>query len=277
MLDETESRHCIKVMRNTIGDKIKVMDGSGTIYTGEIVEAVGRNVKLRIESSETFEKDSRSHLHICVALTKNSDRYEWFLEKAVEIGVDEITPIVTEHSERKELFKPQRIENILVSAAKQSGKARIPKFNSLTRFSDLINSSSVAESSSASNSASVHSSGSASVLSSLSGLGSTSSPISASDSAYVKLIGYCGECSCEKIYIMDALKGCEKAMILIGPEGDFSPVEVARALDSGFRIMTLANTILRVETAALMAVAAFSLRFPSLDTGSDRDDSELLC
>ena len=235
MLDETESRHCIKVMRNTIGEKIKVMDGEGTIYIGEIVDVSVRCVKLRIESFETFEKDPRSHLHICVALTKNSDRYEWFLEKAVEIGVDEITPIVSEHSERRELFKPQRIEQILISAAKQSGKAWIPKFNTLTRYSDLINSSSVAESSSF----------------------SVPDSISVSDSANVKLIGYCGECDCEKIYIMEALKGVKKAIILIGPEGDFSPSEVARAIDSGFRIMTLADTILRVETAALMAVAAF--------------------
>lgn len=219
ILDEAESRHCIKVLRHKKGDSVNVMDGMGRIYTGTIDQTGKDLVRIEIDLYEEFEKQG-AYLHICVALTKNSERYEWFLEKAAEIGVDEITPLLTDHSERKTLFKPQRIENILVSASKQSQKVFIPRFNPLTSVRDLID--------------------------------------SAADFDGVKLIGYCGEH--ERTYIMNALKGSDRALILIGPEGDFTPAEIDYALSSGFKVISLSDTILRVETAALMAVAAFSLR-----------------
>lgn len=243
-LDEAESHHCTRVLRYKEGDPVKVMDGKGSIYTGVIEDMCKKVVKIRIESHEEFERE-RGYLHIAVALTKNSERYEWFLEKATEIGVDEITPLVTDHSERKTLFKPQRVDNILISASKQSLKHWIPKFNEISSVRELIDRT--------------------------------------SDFRGVKLIGYCGETDQEKSYIMDALRGQElnnvdeihkrqvaqdalmlDALILIGPEGDFSAEEVNYALNNGFRVMTLSNTRLRVETAALMAVSAFSLNMFSV-------------
>jgi len=138
-LDEQESKHCIKVLRLEQGFKIHLIDGQGNFYEAEISEPNPKRCILKIlKKDEEFNKRNY-RLHIAIAPTKNIDRYEWFLEKATEIGIDEITPLLCDHSERK-VIKPERLEKILVSAMKQSYKAYLPKLNPLTRYSDFVKS-----------------------------------------------------------------------------------------------------------------------------------------
>lgn len=137
ILDETESKHAIRVLRLNAGTLVQIIDGKGGFYIAEISDANPKKCRLRIiESKQEFGKKDFK-LHIAIAPTKNIDRFEWFLEKATEIGIDEITPLLSEHSERKTV-KPDRLEKILVSAIKQSLKAYLPKLNELTTFKDLV-------------------------------------------------------------------------------------------------------------------------------------------
>lgn len=137
ILSEEDSRHCVKVLRKNIKDKIHVVDGLGGLFECEITKAHEKKCEVRILSTKReFEK--RSHyLHIAIAPTKNADRIEYFVEKCVEIGVDEITLIQTKHSERKNQ-KTERLEKIAISAMKQSLKAYLPKVNELMDFDKFI-------------------------------------------------------------------------------------------------------------------------------------------
>lgn len=137
ILNETESKHAIRVLRLKEGDEIQLIDGKGGFYKSKITEANPKKCQLSIIDSQTKFGKKDFHLHIAIAPTKNIDRTEWFLEKCTEIGIDEITPIISEHSERK-VIKPERLEKILVSAMKQSVKAYLPQFNELTTFSNLL-------------------------------------------------------------------------------------------------------------------------------------------
>jgi 16S rRNA (uracil1498-N3)-methyltransferase len=137
VLNETESKHAIRVLRLQAGNQVQIIDGIGGFYEAEISEAHPKKCKLKITRAvKDFEKKD-FNLHIAIAPTKNIDRFEWFLEKCTEIGINEITPLLSEHSERKEV-KPERLKKILVSAMKQSLKAYLPKLNELTSFKDLI-------------------------------------------------------------------------------------------------------------------------------------------
>lgn len=139
-LDETESKHAVKVLRLLVGDEIQIIDGKGNFYEAEISEANPKKCRLSIlEVKREFGKRN-FRVHIAIAPTKNIDRFEWFLEKCTEIGIDEITPLLCDHSERKNI-KPDRLEKILVSAIKQSLKAYLPKLNDLTPFKELVLSS----------------------------------------------------------------------------------------------------------------------------------------
>ena len=137
ILSEEDSRHCVKVLRKNIKDKIHVVDGLGGLFECEITKAHEKKCEVRILSTKReFEK--RSHyLHIAIAPTKNADRIEYFVEKCVEIGVDEITLIQTKYSERKNQ-KTERLEKIAISAMKQSLKAYLPKVNELMDFDKFI-------------------------------------------------------------------------------------------------------------------------------------------
>ena len=136
-LNETESKHCIRVLRLKDGDEISLIDGIGGFYTAEIIDANSKSCKVQVNThvKETGKRDY--YLHLAIAPTKNIDRFEFFLEKATEIGVDEITPIVCEFSERK-IIKHERLNKILISAAKQSLNAYIPKLNPLITFSAFL-------------------------------------------------------------------------------------------------------------------------------------------
>ena len=137
--DKTESRHIVRVLRKTEGDIIFITNGLGQLFTSEIVIANDKKCIVKITNIEDYKKPWNYYLHIAIAPTKLNDRFEWFLEKATEIGIDEITPIICEHSERK-VVKSERLEKIIHSAAKQSLKYHFPKLNEPITFNQFINS-----------------------------------------------------------------------------------------------------------------------------------------
>lgn len=136
-LPQEEAGHCLRVLRLKEGDRIRLTDGKGAFYSAVITSAQGKRCLVHIEETEPQKPLWNGHLHIAVAPTKLMERNEWFVEKAVEIGVDEITFLKTEHSER-DVVKMERIEKIAVAAMKQSQKAVLPVLNPVTRFKDLI-------------------------------------------------------------------------------------------------------------------------------------------
>jgi len=137
ILSTEESKHATKVLRKKEGDILNFTDGKGRFYKAEITVADTRKCRLEIVSSEQKEKQHNYHLHIAIAPTKNMDRYEWFLEKATEIGIDEITPIICSRSERK-VIKTERGNRILISAMKQSLKYHLPKLNEAISLNDFL-------------------------------------------------------------------------------------------------------------------------------------------
>ena len=137
--DKTESRHIVRVLRKKEGDKIFITNGLGDLFTSEIEIANDKRCLVKILESKTHLKPWNYYLHIAIAPTKLNDRFEWFLEKATEIGIDEITPIICDHSERK-VLKLDRMEKIVHSAAKQSLKFHFPKLNEPLSFIQFINS-----------------------------------------------------------------------------------------------------------------------------------------
>lgn len=210
ILDETESKHAVRVLRLSEGDEIELVDGKGGFYKAKITSAHPKKCKLSIVESETGFGKKDFRLHIAIAPTKNIDRTEWFLEKCTEIGIDEITPLLSEHSERK-VIKPERLEKILVSAMKQSVKAYLPKLNELTKLSDLLQQSKEPK----------------------------------------KFIAHCNDGN--KPHLKDVVKQGDDVLILIGPEGDFSPEEVEQAKKKGFEEISLGSARLRTETAGVVA------------------------
>jgi len=134
--DKDESRHIVKVLRKKEGDTLFITNGKGWLFEARLVDANNKNSSVRIISKHFTEK-REYHLHLAVAPTKMNDRYEWFLEKATEIGVDEITPIICDHSERK-VIKTERFERIIQSAMKQSLQHYLPKLNAPVSFNDFL-------------------------------------------------------------------------------------------------------------------------------------------
>ena len=219
-LDQDESGHCVKVLRHRSGDEISVIDGCGTLYRCRITTDSPKGVEAMVLDSEHGWGSHPYRLHMAVCPTKNNDRYEWFAEKACEIGLDEVSPVIGEHSERR-VFKTARLEKILVSAAKQSLKGAVPTVNEPVSVKDFIN-----------------------------GHGTDDS---------LKLIAYCFENEeVPRRSIKEVLEGFEgkDIVVLIGPEGDFSPSEAELALANGFIPVHLGPSRLRTETAALTAVSA---------------------
>lgn len=227
-LDADESAHCVKVMRHREGDEIHVIDGEGTLYTCRLIDASPKAAEAEVVA---VEKDWGAHpyrLRLAVCPTKNNDRYEWFAEKATELGVDVITPVIGDHSERR-VFKTERLRRVLLSATKQSLKGAVPQVDEPLPLSDYIRSY-------------------------------------ADDDSAVKLICCCYEGEELRVSVKEALKstdGLQKPDIvfLIGPEGDFSREELALARECGFRPVHLGDSRLRTETAALAAVAATYFHF----------------
>ncbi|MEQ8624874.1 MAG: 16S rRNA (uracil(1498)-N(3))-methyltransferase [Vicingaceae bacterium] len=212
-LDAEESRHLSKVLRLTNGDKVKVVDGKGNSYDCTIIEAHKKNSQLRIDHREQHLEISG--VHLAVAPTKNLNRWEWFLEKATEIGIDRISPIQSFHSERK-VLKRERQEKILISAMKQSKKASLPHLGDLTPFNAWLKGH------------------------------------SEKTDELEKYIAHCYD-ELPKMKLSSIHPKGKKALILIGPEGDFSKEEVMAATAAGFRPVSLSKSRLRTETAAIVA------------------------
>ena len=204
-----ESRHIIKVLRKKTGDTLHITNGKGYLFTAEITIADQKNCVVNIINSE-FKKPTDYKLHLAVAPTKMNDRYEWFLEKATEIGITSITPIYCDHSERKKI-KTDRFEKILQSAMKQSLHLYLPILNEPISFKDYIN----------------------------------------QDFSGDLFIAHCEET--DKKSLKNEIKPNTETTILIGPEGDFSVNEIETAIKNKFIPVTLGNTRLRTETAAIVA------------------------
>ncbi|PWH81954.1 16S rRNA (uracil(1498)-N(3))-methyltransferase [Algibacter marinivivus] len=207
--EREESKHIVKVLRKNIGDTLHITNGKGWLFTAEISVPNINKCTAKIISKELQSKRNYN-LHLAVAPTKMNDRYEWFLEKATEIGIDSITPIICDHSERK-VIKPERFERILQSAMKQSLSCYLPKLNDAISFQDFINKGFQGE----------------------------------------LFIAHCEKTN--KKSLKQQLKPNTDITILIGPEGDFSVKEIAKALENNFIPVTLGETRLRTETAAIVA------------------------
>lgn len=228
-LDHDESGHCIKVLRHRAGDEISVIDGRGTLYRCRITSDSHKGVEAIVTESIADWGSHPYKLHLAVCPTKNNDRFEWFAEKACEMGFDELSPVIGDHSERR-VLKTARVEKILVSAAKQSLKAAVPVVNEPISVKEFI-----------------------------SGFQNA-----ASDSTPLKLIAYCFDD--ERVprrsikEVLDGFEGTD-VIVMIGPEGDFSREEAELALQAGFIPVHLGASRLRTETAALAATASTYFRY----------------
>lgn len=210
-LNEEESKHCIRVLRLTKGSIISLIDGKGGFYQAEITSDNKKYVSVRVIDTKQAYQKRDYYLHIAVAPTKNIDRLEWFLEKATEIGIDEITPIICSRSERK-VVKDDRLNKVITSAVKQSIQAYHPKLNSFIDFSDFLKIPTMG----------------------------------------TKMLAHCIDGQ-PRSFLSQIPVPDKRYTILIGPEGDFSPEEIQLALDNDYKPLTLGNTRLRTETAALAA------------------------
>lgn len=143
-LSKEESRHCIQVLRKKIGDIIYLVDGKGGYYKATLIGDNPKSCHLKIDNVERNYGKSDIHIHIAIAPTKMNERFEWFLEKSTEIGINEITPIICEHSERK-VLKLERMNKILVAAMKQSKQAYFPKLNAAVSFDNFVSNNTTEE------------------------------------------------------------------------------------------------------------------------------------
>lgn len=137
ILDETESKHSVRVLRLEKGDEITLVDGRGGFFKAEIDDPNPKRCAVKVIHSELNYGLRNFGVHVAIAPTKNIERIEWFLEKATEIGINRVTPLLCHHSERKEI-KHDRLEKVMVSAMKQSLKAYLPQLDELTKFSAFI-------------------------------------------------------------------------------------------------------------------------------------------
>ena len=220
-LDADESGHCVRVLRHRSGDEIAVIDGCGTLYRCRITCDSHKGVEAAVLESTANWGSHPYFLHLAVCPTKNNDRYEWFAEKACEIGFDRLSPVIGDHSERR-ILKTPRVEKILVSAAKQSLKAAVPTVDEPVSVKEFIKNQ-------------------------------------ADNGDALKMIAYCFEDErVPRTSIKEALQNYDgrEIIVMIGPEGDFSREEAELALASGFIPVHLGASRLRTETAALTAAAA---------------------
>ena len=219
-LTEEESLHCVKVMRHRSGDTLDLSCGDGNLYHAVLEDASVKGASARITSVEENWGDRPYRLTIGCCPTKNNERFEWFVEKATEIGADSIVPLIGDRSERK-VYKVDRARRIALSAAKQSLKTRIPEVPEPVTVKSFLEGG-------------------------FDGLG---------------LIACCFDGEAPRRGIREALAASPSrdVCILIGPEGDFSPEEVALAIEKGFVPVHLGSSRLRTETAAVYSAAAVYL------------------
>lgn len=218
VLPQAEADHAMRVLRLGVGDSIRLMDGKGNFYEATISEATKRECKYEITDKFPQESSWKGRLHLAVAPTKHSDRMEWLAEKATEIGVDVISFIDCQFSERK-VMKCDRIERVVVSAVKQSHKAFMPEVREMCSFEKFIKNCN-------------------------------------SGRRFIAHCYEEPELMPNgKPFLLDTLNDdAEEIVVMVGPEGDFSVKEVKMAIDAGFEPISLGRSRLRTETAALVAV-----------------------
>ena len=216
MLGEEDSKHCVRVLRMGEGDTVEVVDGNGTLYTCRITMAHPKRCAIEVLDKQQQLPHWKHQIVLGIAPTKNLDRIEWLVEKCVEMGVDRIIPLRCHNSERT-VLKTERLKKIMVAAMKQSLKATLPQLDELTPIERVL-----------------------------------AEPFEGS-----RLIAYCDEQLPreERHTIASTYQPGRDVMVLIGPEGDFSPEEVQSAKAAGFVPVTLGESRLRTETAGMMAVA----------------------
>lgn len=214
-LPEEEAHHATAVLRLASGARIGVLDGKGTRALAIIESVSKRGCTARITERSTTPPERTAPIHLAMAPTKQMDRYEWFVEKAVEIGVDRITPLVTDRTERAKL-RIDRLQRVAISAMKQSQRSWLPRIDELTTLKQLL----------------------------------------AQD---LPVQRYFGWCEGEHRSLMDAYDPGSPALVLIGPEGDFSAEEAERLRSEGFTAVAIGNARLRTETAALASCTWMSL------------------
>ena len=211
VLDENESKHCIRVLRMTRGTIVKLIDGKGSIYEGFINDPDPKKCRINITGViRNFEKRNY-RLHIGISPLKNHERFEWFIEKSVEIGIDEVTPVICRNTEKSGI-KTERVNNLIISAMKQSIKADKPVLNTPCSFTDFVK----------------------------------------NDKKGIRMIAHC-RANTEKSKIDQVYSKGEDAIVLIGPEGDFSEEEINLAICNEFRPVHLGSSRLRTETAGVAA------------------------
>ena len=215
-LSEEESRHCQKVLRLREGDIIHLTDGKGTLFEARIGSLSSKQVLAEITGRQEEYGKRPYKIHLAVAPTKNIDRFEWFLEKATEIGVDEITPLLCDHSERR-VIRTDRLVKVITAAVKQSLKAYHPVLNELVPFNKFIS-------------------------------------LPQQGQLFIAHLDEQDPVAMQKAY----RKGSD-VTILIGPEGDFSQAEIASALKASYECVSLGDSRLRTETAAVVACHSISL------------------
>lgn len=215
-LEEEESRHAIRVLRLREKEIIIIVDGKGGFYKAEILKADQKKCLLNVLEYESNYGKREHFIHIAIAPTKNIERMEWFVEKSVEIGIDKISFIQCQRSERKNINK-ERIEKIAVSAMKQSLKAYLPELTEIVAYKDFLNSTLEEQ----------------------------------------RFVGHLEEGEKKDLQVVAQKRG--NYCILIGPEGDFTPEEIAQAKSKGFMPVRLGNSRLRTETAGIVACHTLNL------------------
>lgn len=216
-LPADEAQHALRVLRLGMGDELHLMDGKGTFHRAVITEASNHHCRYHILESIAQEPEWTGTIHLAVAPTKNMDRMEWLAEKATEVGIDRLSLLDCRFSERR-VVKTERLDKIIVSAMKQSHKAWKPQLDEMTPFQKFI---------------------------------------ARPDLPAQRFIAHCyamTDQDSSPAFLLDILAPRTPALVLIGPEGDFSIDEVRAAEAAGFRSISLGTSRLRTETAALVAV-----------------------
>ncbi len=218
VLSSEESAHCLRVLRLSKGDKVILIDGKGGMYETVITDPVSGACRLEITSVLPSPPERKHKVHIAIAPTKNMDRFEWFVEKSVEIGIDIITPLLCQRSERR-VLKTDRLNKLIISTIKQAMVTKLPVLNELLPYDHFVKNIDSAKGN--------------------------------------RFIAHCGETPRQQL--KQVLSPQSDSVVLIGPEGDFTPEELQLAVENRFIPVSLGNNRLRTETAGVVVCTAISI------------------
>ncbi len=212
ILEGKEKEHCVRVLRVKEGEEVEIVDGKGSVFVGELMQVNKKEAVVEIRKQTEHELENSNHLTIASCVPKNSSRWEWFLEKATEVGVERFMPLISSRSEKKNIRR-ERSEHIILSAFKQSGQLFLPKLEDPIAFNDLLDSDTHLRAQ--------------------------------------KFVAHCGHE--DKVHLANRYVKGNDAIILIGPEGDFTLEEISAAKEKGYFPVSLGDSRLRVETAGVVS------------------------